>query len=82
MDFNQPPCDVVDYQNPENVRNCYLLGMNDLDQSNSYVQGKIADYVNDMIQIGVKGFRVDAAKHMWPHDLEAVQVIEINRLID
>ena len=24
--------------------------------------------------IGVKGLRVDASKHMWPGDLEAIQV--------
>ena len=23
--------------------------------------------------MGVRGFRVDAAKHMWPGDLEAIQ---------
>merc|ERR1712110_1217679 len=34
---------------------------------------KIADYFNDLIDIGVKGFRVDASKHMWPGDLYAIQ---------
>ena len=28
--------------------------------------------MNDLIDIGVKGFRVDACKHMWPGDLEAI----------
>ena len=31
--------------------------------------------------IGVKGLRVDASKHMWPGDLEAIQV-NIVKLID
>jgi len=35
-----------------------------------YVRQKIADYFNDLIQIGVAGFRVDACKHMWPADME------------
>ena len=39
-----------------------------------YVRDKIAEYINDMISIGVKGFRVDAAKHMWPGDIEAILV--------
>jgi glycosidase len=26
-----------------------------------------------MIDIGVAGFRVDAAKHMWPEDIAAIQ---------
>ena len=55
------------------VRNCYLVSLNDLDGGKDYVRGKISDYFNDLIDIGVKGFRVDASKHMWPGDLEAIQ---------
>jgi alpha-amylase len=50
------------------------VSLNDLDGSKDYVRGKIADYLNDLVDIGVKGFRVDASKHMWPGDLEAIQV--------
>ena len=39
-----------------------------------YVRQKIADYMNSMADLGVKGFRVDASKHMWPGDLAAIQV--------
>jgi len=35
-------------------------------------QGKIIDYMNDLIDLGVAGFRVDASKHMWPGDLEVI----------
>jgi glycosidase len=67
------------------VRNCYLVSLNDLDGSKDYVRGKIADYLNDLVDIGVKGFRVDASKHMWPGDLEAMQVreysIKFNKLL-
>ena len=28
--------------------------------------------MNKMIDIGVAGFQVDAAKHMWPADLEKI----------
>ena len=31
-----------------------------------------ADYLNTLIYHGVAGFRIDAAKHIWPADLEAV----------
>ncbi len=34
---------------------------------------KVAEYLNDLIDIGVAGFRVDAAKHMWPEDISAIQ---------
>ena len=72
-DFHQPYCEINNYQNVDEVRNCYLVALNDLDGGKDYVRGKIADYINDMINIGVKGFRVDASKHMWPGDLEAIQ---------
>ena len=49
------------------------MSLNDLDGSKDYVRTKVADYLNDLVNIGVKGFRVDASKHMWPGDLEAIQ---------
>lgn len=69
-DFNKD-CDI-DYQDPVKVRNCPLLGMPDLNQGNSWVRDKIVDLMNKLITIGVAGFRVDAAKHMWPGDLQAL----------
>ena len=33
LDFPQPYCDIQDYGNPEEVRNCYLVSLNDLDGS-------------------------------------------------
>ena len=61
------------FSSTNEVRNCYLVSLNDLDGGKDYVRGKISDYFNDLIDIGVKGFRVDASKHMWPGDLEAIQ---------
>lgn len=65
--------------NPQNislflfqVRNCKLSGLHDLDLGQEYVRNKIAEYLNTLISYGVAGFRVDAAKHMWPSDLEAI----------
>jgi len=72
-DFHQPYCEVNNYQDPNNVRNCYLVGLNDLNGGKDYVRDKIAGYMNDMASLGVKGFRVDASKHMWPGDLQAIQ---------
>merc|ERR1712168_3508 len=73
LDFHQPYCEINNYGNADEVRNCYLVGLNDLDGGKDYVRQKIADYFNDLINIGVKGFRVDASKHMWPGDLEGIQ---------
>lgn len=63
---------IEDYNNKYEVRNCRLQGLADLDQGNTYVKGKIVDYMNDLISKGVAGFRVDAAKHMWPKDLKTI----------
>ncbi|XP_076259627.1 alpha-amylase-like [Rhynchophorus ferrugineus] len=64
-------CDI-DYNDAASIRNCELSGLKDLDQSQDYVRGKIRDYMNHLISLGVAGFRVDAAKHMWPADLDAI----------
>eukprot|EP00095_Tigriopus_kingsejongensis_P000508 maker-scaffold367_size194084-snap-gene-0.49 protein:Tk00508 transcript:maker-scaffold367_size194084-snap-gene-0.49-mRNA-1 annotation:"hypothetical protein DAPPUDRAFT_64687" len=66
---------VDNYSVADNVRNCYLVGLSDLYGANSHVQQMVADYYNDLIDIGVAGFRVDAAKHMWPEDIAAIQAL-------
>jgi len=57
---------VDNYQDPRNVRNCYLVGLTDLYGASPDVQDKVAAYLNNLVDIGVAGIRVDAAKHMWP----------------
>ncbi|KAK7792215.1 hypothetical protein R5R35_000495 [Gryllus longicercus] len=69
--FN-PKCDIHTYNDVNQVRNCLLSGLNDLNQTNTYVREKIIDFLNRLIDHGVAGFRVDAAKHMWPADLEYI----------
>ena len=68
-----PDCAVNAYNDPHNVRDCYLVGLSDLDQNQVYVQDKIAGFFNHLLDIGVAGFRVDASKHMWPYDIKAIQ---------
>ena len=63
---------IHNYGNPNEVRNCKLVDLSDLRLSKGYVRQKIADYMNHLIDIGVGGFRVDAAKHMWPGDLAVI----------
>ena len=70
LDFHQPICDIQNYGDPTEVRNCYLVGLNDLAGAKDYVQDMIAGYLQDCVDIGVVGFRVDAAKHMWPDDIK------------
>ncbi|CAG9810115.1 unnamed protein product [Chironomus riparius] len=70
-DFNAR-CSIDNYNDAHQVRNCWLLGMPDLKLSTEYVRGKVIAYLNDLISLGVAGFRFDAVKHMWPGDLENI----------
>ncbi|XP_030378688.1 alpha-amylase-like [Scaptodrosophila lebanonensis] len=70
-DFNGA-CNIIDYQAPQQVRNCRLLSLLDLNQSKPHVRQVLVNYMNRLIDMGVAGFRIDAAKHMWPQDLEAI----------
>ncbi|KAK7490507.1 hypothetical protein BaRGS_00018293, partial [Batillaria attramentaria] len=63
---------IHDYNNPQEVRNCRLVSLVDLALHKDYVRDKVAGFLNHLIDLGVAGFRVDAAKHMWPSDMKAV----------
>lgn len=39
------------------VRNCMLVGLKDLNQGSEYVRGKIVELLNRLISYGVAGFR-------------------------
>lgn len=67
-DFHTCTTDI-DYSNTWSIQNCDLVGLNDLKTSSDYVRGKLADYMNDLISLGVAGFRIDAAKHMPAGDV-------------
>ncbi|XP_034951009.1 alpha-amylase 2-like [Chelonus insularis] len=69
--FNEP-CDIRDWSDPVQIRNCELVGLHDLNQSIEYVREKAVKFLNDLIHAGVAGFRIDAAKHMWPQDLHVI----------
>lgn len=70
-DFH-PVCAITDYNNATNVRDCELVGLHDLNQTTEYVREKIVNFMNEAIDAGVAGFRIDAAKHMWPSDLNVI----------
>lgn len=70
-DFNAP-CSIYNYSNIYQVRNCELVGLPDLNQGVAWVRDRIVDFLDKLVEIGVAGFRVDAAKHMWPVDLKVI----------
>ena len=63
---------IHDYNNPEEVRYCRLNGLRDLRHNTDYVDSKIAEYLNKLIDWGVAGFRVDATKHMFPQHVTGI----------
>lgn len=63
---------IRDWTDRWEVQNCELVDLSDLKTESSYVRGKLIGYLNDLISLGVDGFRVDAAKHMPHTDLEAI----------
>merc|ERR1711907_47687 len=49
-----------------------LDGLVDLDTENSYVQDVIANYIKNLYNLGIDGYRVDAAKHINSNSLSAI----------
>ncbi|MFB7285535.1 carbohydrate-binding module family 20 domain-containing protein [Actinacidiphila glaucinigra] len=73
QDFHSCRTNISDYINRDNVQNCELVGLSDLNTGSDYVRSTIAAYMNDLIALGVDGFRIDAAKHMAASDLAAIK---------
>lgn len=63
---------IVNYDDRFELQYCELLDLADLATSSEYVRNKIADYLNHLLDLGVAGFRIDAAKHMPAEDLAAI----------
>ena len=64
--------DIVDYNDRRQVQTCELLNLADLKTSAPGVRARIASYLQALVNMGVKGFRIDAAKHMPAHELGAI----------
>ncbi len=63
--------DIANYGDRWEVQNCELVDLSDLRTESTYVRGKLTAYLNDLVSLGVDGFRVDAAKHMPAADMSA-----------
>jgi alpha-amylase len=72
--------DIVNYQDRWEVQNCELVNLADLNTGSEYVRNKLAAYMNDLLSLGVAGFRIDAAKHMDTNDVNAI-VSRLNNTI-
>jgi alpha-amylase len=63
---------INSYDSIPETTSCELGGLPDLATEKPNVRQTIADYLNHMLDIGVAGFRVDAAKHIGSDDLSAI----------
>jgi alpha-amylase len=65
--------DIANYGDAFEVQNCELVDLADLATDTDYVRGRLAAYLNDLLSLGVDGFRVDAAKHMPAGDIANIE---------
>ncbi|MGW4893082.1 carbohydrate binding domain-containing protein [Kitasatospora sp. NPDC004240] len=68
----------TNYGDRSNVQDCELgdagnPSLADLNTGSDHVRGTIAGYLNDLLSLGVDGFRVDAVKHIAAADLSAIR---------
>ncbi|EON97874.1 putative alpha-amylase protein [Phaeoacremonium minimum UCRPA7] len=72
-DFDDCTSDINNYGDRWNVQHCELVGLADLDTPEEYPRKAISGYLNDLLSLGVDGFRIDAAKHMATEDLANIK---------
>jgi alpha-amylase len=72
--FSSVLCDhsIGDFYNAVEVQTCELGGLADLRTEEPSVQDKLASYMADLYGLGVRGYRLDAAKHIDPTQLAAI----------
>ncbi|WOD39366.1 alpha-amylase family protein [Nodosilinea sp. E11] len=68
-DFNDCDQQVTDYSDADNVTQCELVGLADLDTNSETVQATLVNYLGELVDMGVAGFRIDAAKHIRNEEL-------------
>ncbi len=78
-DFHTP-CGISDWTSPAQVQDCELLSLSDLSTGTAGVQDRIVAYMADLVDIGVRGFRIDAAKHIQPVELDSI-ITKLDRAV-
>lgn len=68
-----PSDNIQDYRNRYQVFHCQTFGAADLATETDRVRDRIGGYLNDLLSLGVDGFRIDSAKFMPPEDISAIE---------
>ncbi|MBX3019962.1 MAG: alpha-amylase family protein [Bdellovibrionaceae bacterium] len=63
---------IRNYKDRFELQYCELLGLADLKTSSPSVRRTLTTYLDGLVDMGVAGFRLDAAKHMPADDLRAI----------
>lgn len=60
------------WTDPKALNYGWLVGLTDLNTEKESVQQRIADYITDLLSMGISGIRIDAAKHISPTGLSQI----------
>ncbi|KAI0713835.1 glycoside hydrolase family 13 protein [Earliella scabrosa] len=71
-DFHSCRHKISNWHNATEIQQCELAGLADLATEKEHVRARLAEYGNDLINLGVDGFRLDAAKHMPVGDISNI----------
>lgn len=74
-DFHPVKSGISNWSDLNEVQNYELLGLSDLATEKNNVRQSIANYLNDLLSLGVYGFRIDAARHIPVTDLVAIRAM-------
>ncbi|KAG8843332.1 hypothetical protein FRB96_004090 [Tulasnella sp. 330] len=74
QDFHHTQCgasggQISNYDDATEVQSCELGGLDDLATETQYVRSRLAQYINDLISLGVDGLRLDASKYIPVADI-------------
>lgn len=64
--------EMVDGSDPVQATTCELVNLADLATEQEDVRERLAAHLNDLISLGVDGFRLDAIRHVAPEDVAAI----------
>ncbi len=63
---------IKNYNDRYELQNCALVDLADLATESDYVRTTLAGYMNHLLDLGVDGFRLDAAKHIPATDIRQI----------
>jgi len=63
---------IQNWGSRDEIFQCELATLPDLDTAQEHVRTTLGRYLQDLVDLGVAGIRVDAAKHISPVDLGAI----------